>query len=488
MKILIAASEAVPYIKTGGLGDVAGVLAVELARARHEVALVLPLHKAVDQTKFPMEIALECLIVKMGDADLFCRVWKRQIMKKFTVYFIEYAQFFYRHPIYDDGAKGYYDNGARFAFFSKACLDLALAVGFKPDVVQANDWQTALIPFYLKTWDFGSDFFKNTASLLSIHNIGYQGIVPADIHRFLGLQMWQFRESEFESFGTINLLKGSIFYADKVVTVSPTYAKEILGEPGGNGLSTYLQRRADDVTGILNGIDSKEWNPRTDKLIPANFTHEDLSGKALCKEALQKEFGLEVNPHKPIFGLVGRLAAQKGLDLLMQCVEEVLQWDLQMVLLGSGDPVLSDFFYHLPTRFPGKFASHIGFQPHMAHLIEAGSDFFVMPSRYEPCGLNQMYSLHYGTLPIVRGTGGLVDTVINYQPPLDLGTGFVFYDISANALRDTIGWALATYFNHPEDIKKMQVRGMLEDFTWGRAIKQYMVAYKEAVNRRKSWT
>ncbi len=487
MKILITASEAVPYIKTGGLADVTGTLAVELAKARHEVILALPLYQQIDKEKWGLELAVDFLGVKMGDSELYGRVWKKKVLSKLTVIFIEYDRYFDRNPIYNDGAKDYYDNGSRFAFLSKAALDACVSMDFQPDVVHANDWQTALMPYYVKTWNFPNGFFDNTACLLSIHNIGYQGHMPSDIMSFIGVQKWQFRDCEFESFGGLNFLKGGIFYADKVTTVSPSYADEILGEPGGSGLSPYLERRKDDVVGILNGIDLKEWNPKKDKLIPANFDAEDLSGKAICKADLQKEFGLPVDEKIPLFGLVGRLADQKGLDLLKGCIEELLTWDIQIVLLGSGDPELAAYFGSLPARFPTKFGSYIGFDPRLAHLIEAGSDFFIMPSRYEPCGLNQMYSLTYGTLPIVRATGGLKDTVENYEAGTGLGTGFVFETISVDALKNTIGWAVDTWFNHPKDIASMQQKALAQDFSWKQAIKQYVVAYKAAQKRRKLW-
>ena len=486
MKILIAASEAVPYVKTGGLGDVAGVLARELAKGKNEVALVLPFHKQIDRSKIKLEICLESLIVKMGDADLFCRVWQTKILTRFTVYFIEYERFFDREPIYNDGEFDYPDNGARFAFLSKASLDLAKAIDFKADVVQANDWQTSLIPFYLKTWDFGG-FFDKTASVLSIHNIGYQGHYGAGLMYFLGIQKWQFRSCEFESFGGLNFLKGGVFYADKVSTVSPTYAQEILGEPGGNGLSTFLQRRSDDVVGILNGIDLKEWNPKTDKLLPARYHKDDMSGKAVCKKSLQEAMGLEQDPSKPIFGLVGRLAEQKGLDLLQGCIHEVMKWDVQIALIGSGDPELAKFFGELPAQYPGRFGSYIGFDSRLAHLIEAGSDFFVMPSRYEPCGLNQMYSLGYGTIPIVRATGGLVDTVIDCDHDPEQGTGYHFSDIHHAALQAALYRAYRHWQDAPEQITAMRERGMAEDFSWKRAVKDYMKIYREAKKRRAAW-
>ena len=458
-----------------------------LLKAGHEVVLVLPRHYAIDPARWDLKVRLSPLYVHMGNTTMFAQVFETKL-EKLTCYFVEYEDYFGRHPLYDDGLDGYKDNGARFAFFSKAALDLAQAVGFKPDVVHVNDWQSALVPYLLKTWGFEGDFYKKTASLLTIHNIGYQGIQPdLSLAPLIGLNWMQLRPEEFESFGGLNLLKGGFFYSDHITTVSPTYALEILGEPGGNGLSTYLERRKSDLSGIMNGIDTDEWNPALDKLLPARFDAKNLAGKAVCKAELQKAFGLEIDPKKPVFGLVGRLADQKGLDLLQACIHELLSWDIQMVLLGTGNPSLESFFGWLPGAYPGKFGSYIGFKPELAHLIEAGSDFFIMPSRYEPCGLNQMYSMTYGTLPIVRGTGGLNDSVQNCEEATGAGTGFVFWDISAGALKDTVGWATYVWYNNPKHYKKMQARAMAQDFSWKKAVKGYEEAYQKAIERRAGW-
>jgi len=487
MKIVMTSSEAVPYIKTGGLGDVAGTLALELHKKGHDVILVLPKHSGINFKPGELKLQFSPFFVHMGNATLFAQVLKTEL-EGMPVYFIEYDDFFGRNPIYDDGKEGYPDNAERFAFFAKATLDLCVALDFVPDVVHASDWQTSMIPYYLKTWGYEGGFFAESASVLTIHNIGYQGITPdLSCAPMIGLNWMQLRPDEFESFGGINFLKGGFFYADQITTVSPTYAKEILSEPGGGGLSSYLVRRQEDLSGILNGIDTMEWNPEVDPLIPANFSATDLSGKLECKEALQKEFGLTVDPKKPIFGVVSRLADQKGFDMLHMIIHQVLNWDIQFVLLGSGNKELEDFFRWLPGAYPGKCGSFIGFQPKLAHLIEAGSDFFVMPSKYEPCGLNQMYSMAYGTLPIVRSTGGLADTVTNYEPETGEGTGFVFSTISSGALRDTIGWALDTWYNHPEHIAKMRKQAMAQDFSWEKAVPEYEQVYKKAKNRRLGW-
>lgn len=490
MNILVVSSEAVPYVKTGGLGDVAGTLAEEFAEKGDRVRMVLPFYKEIREKKYDdIEVLIPSLTVPMGDCVLHCRIWERRHDSGLRVYFIEHDEFFNRDPIYDDGDQEYSDNGARFAFFSKASLELAIELNFKPDIVQCNDWQTALVPYYLKCWGWDNrNFFKRSASVLTLHNMGYQGMIDLSLAPFIGLNYMQVRDDEFEAIHGLNLLKGGIFYADKIVTVSPTYAQEILSEPGGCGLSYFLNRRREDIVGILNGIDTREWSPKMDHYLPENFSADKMEGKDVCKLELQKKFHLRSSLDVPIFGMVGRMAEQKGLDLLQDCVHEILQWDLQLIILGSGDPKLSGFFGDLPKYYPGKVGAYIGFQPYLAHLIEAGSDFFIMPSRYEPCGLNQMYSMLYGTLPVVRATGGLNDTVENYNPNKDNGTGFSFYDISSYALKNTLRAALDTWYNKPEDIKKMRKRGMTQDFTWEKAVVSYKETFEQALERRASWS
>ncbi|MBU2511753.1 glycogen synthase GlgA [bacterium] len=489
MEIIIVSSEAVPYVQTGGLGDVVGAFANQLALKNHHVYLIIPFFRNIRQnrSKLKLKICVSALEVKMGDRTFSCRVWKTFPAPNLQVFFIEYNDFFDRNNLYVDGFEEYEDNGERFSFFCKAALDLSLKIKLNPDIIHVNDWQTALIPYYLKTWYWNEPSFKNTASVFTIHNMGYQGRINRSKSSFLGLNWMQMRSEEFEDQGKINLLKGGIFYADVITTVSPTYAKEILTEPGGCGLSNHLSRRTIDVTGILNGIDDQLWNPETDPYIPENFSRKNLFGKTVCKANLQKQFGFEVNPEIPIFGIVSRLAYQKGLQLLMECADDIMQWELQFILLGSGDPSYSEFFQNLAKRYPGKAGVYIGFQTELSHLIEAGSDFSIMPSLYEPCGLNQLYSMLYGTLPIVRATGGLNDTVEKFDEENLTGTGFVFDDISSNALRNTIGWALSTWYDKREAYKKIQLQAMNQDFSWKNPIREYESVYRKAIRRRKDW-
>lgn len=487
MNILIASSEAVPFVKTGGLGDIVGAMAHGLAERKHRVKLVLPLYGTIDRTQFKLKRSIELMNVEMGNTTLSCRVWELDKSTLYDAYFIEYNQYFARPTLYGENNTAYLDNGKRFTFFSKAVLELAVQLEFKPDIVHVNDWQTAVIPYYIKTWDWKNRFFEDTASVLTIHNLGYQGQTDLATSSFIGLNWMQVREEEFESLGSLNLLKGGIFYADQLTTVSPTYASEILTEPGGCGLSLYLSRRRNDLTGILNGVDGAEWDPATDQAIPANFTRDDLSGKSICKQALQSELGLDVNPMIPLFAYVGRFAYQKGLSLLEKCLDTILSWELQLVVVGSGDPYYSDLFGKIPGLYPGKTASFIGFDSNLAHRVEAGSDFFIMPSLYEPCGLNQMYSQLYGTLPIVRATGGLADTVENFDADRQRGTGFVFNDIESTALENTIGWALDTWYNNKISYLAMQQQGMGMDFSWNRALSAYESVFHRAHDRLAQW-
>lgn len=487
MRILIASSEAVPYVKTGGLGDIAGTLAKRLAQRDHSVCLVIPLYRVIDREQLDLKIDVSTLNVIMGNSTIQCRVWKKEDDSGLTVFFIEYDYFFNRSSLYGDYSVSYDDNGARFAFFSKAVLDLAISIDFQPEIIHANDWQTALIPYYLKAWNWENDIFKKTATVLSIHNIGYQGQISSSFSEFIGINWMQMRAEEFESYQGINLLKGGIFYADQITTVSPTYAEEILSEPGGSGLSRFLKRRQDDIIGILNGVDIEEWNTSTNPNLPAEYDINNLAGKAVCKSVLQERFLLHKSPEIPVFAFVGRFAHQKGLNLLIDCMTEILSWELQIVVLGDGDPYYSEFFGALPKKFPLKAGSYIGFEPQLAHLIEAGSDFFIMPSLYEPCGLNQMYSMIYGSLPIVRKTGGLNDTVSNFEPDNHQGTGFVFEDMQPEALKNTIGWALDTWYNKKKAYKDMQKRAMKQDFSWKQPLKKYEKVYRKACMRKANW-
>jgi starch synthase len=486
LKIVFIASECVPYAKTGGLADVVGALPGALRQLGHEVIIIMPLYRGIDRKKFNIQPFLNPLGVWMGDTEEWCAVHKTNNPEAVPVYFIEFANYFDRDGIYHDAEfNDFGDNPRRFAFLSRAGLQLCKDIGFNPDIVHAHDWQTALAPAYLKIWHWDDAILGNTASVLTIHNIGYQGKYGAEDYPYTGLQDGNFTAEKFEDFGGMNYLKGGIHYADMVTTVSPNYGVETRGPIGGQGLALYLNDKADRYVGILNGIDYTAWDPAVDKLIPANFSPTDLGGKAECKQQLQTRFKLDINPGVPIVGVVSRFAQQKGLDLLAGAIEAMANnMRVQFAILGSGDKGLEKFFGDLSKRFLGRIGAHIGYNNELAHWIEAGSDFFLMPSRYEPCGLNQIYSLKYGTLPIVRATGGLDDTVQQYDENAGTGTGFKFDDINAHAVYYAVGWAVSTYYDRPHHITQMQAAAMQENYSWGKSARAYVNVYRQAIARK----
>lgn len=486
LKILFVASEAVPFIKTGGLGDVCGALPKILKKMGHDVRLVIPRYWAINREAYNLK-PLFTMGVPMGIGTGWCHVLEGK-NDGFPVYFIEHEHYFGRAGIYDDGNWEHPDNSERFGFFSQAALQLCRDLKFSPDIIHAHDWQTALVPAYLKIHHLNDPFFKNTASVFSIHNIAYQGTFKKDAYGFLGLGQENFVDAKFENFGGINFMKGGIFYADAVSTVSPTYAQEILSEPGANGLSVFLQRRRADLYGILNGADYDHWDPAIDDLIPAKFSPKDLSGKKICKRALQKEFLLEEKDNVPVIGIISRFAEQKGFQYLAYAIHRIMrEMSVQFAVLGAGEKWQEDFFGGLPAHYSGRIGAWIGYSNRKAHMIEAGADFFLMPSLYEPCGLNQIYSLKYGTLPIVRATGGLRDTVMQYDERTGSGTGYLFYDLSAEAIHGTVGWAVSTYFDRRHHIEMMQKRAMEQHFSWLDSAKLYEELYARAIARRATW-
>lgn len=482
LRILMITSECVPFIKTGGLADVVGALPRILRQAGHDVRVVLPKYAQIDYERHRLQPHISPMGVWMGNAQEWCSVHISN-SAGFPAYFIESNQYFNRWGLYHDADfSDYLDNPRRFGFLTRAALQLCKDIGFVPDIVHAHDWQTALAPAYLKIWHWNDPQLGRAASVLTLHNIAYQGVYSAWNFEFLGLQWGNFTSEKFEDHGRINFLKGGIHYADVVNTVSPTYADETRTPAGGYGLAPYLNDKGQDYSGILNGCDYAIWDPAVDTKIPARFTPSDLSGKAICKAELQKKLNLEVNPNIPVVGIVSRLVQQKGLDLLAQVIESlVTNMKVQFAILGSGEKVLEQFYGPLPTRFPGKVGSYIGYDDPLSHLIEAGADFFLMPSMYEPCGLNQMYSLKYGTLPIVRATGGLEDTVQQYEEASGGGTGFKFIQPTPDAIYNTVGWAVSTYFDRPAHIQQMIQAAMAQDFSWERSAAAYESLYQQAI-------
>ncbi|KMQ51083.1 Glycogen synthase [Chitinispirillum alkaliphilum] len=489
LKILFVISEMDPYAKVGGLGDVASSLPKALRGMGHDVRVVIPRYGFIDLDHHKAKQFFQSMGVWMGDREEWCSVYKAQSADNVPVYMIEHGLYFHREGLYHDNSMNDYDdNPRRFAFFTRAALQLAKDMNFKPDVVHANDWQTSLASGYLKIWHWNDPVLGNAASLLTLHNVAYQGIYPKVHYEYAGLGWQNFTEDKFESYGKLNMLKGGIHYADLVTAVSPTFASEITAPGGGFGLAPYLCNKGENFTGIVNGIDYQIWNPQNDPLIPANYSVEDLRGKGECKKRLQKAFDLKVDKKVAVIGAIGRFVDQKGFHLIAGAIERILQdMHVQFVILGSGEGELQEFFGNLPARYSGKAGSYIGYDNERSHLIEAGCDFFLMPSLFEPCGLNQMYSMRYGTLPIVRATGGLNDTVENYDEKSGEGTGFKFYETSPDALYYTVGWAVSTYYDRPKHILSMIRRGMGKDFSWQKSASKYVEAYEKAMENKKAF-
>ncbi len=477
LKVLFIVSECVPFAKTGGLGDVAGALPIALAARGHDVRLVMPRYRSA--MKFAASQLPAPLGVPVGYREMFCSVWETALpQSQAKVYLLEHNEYFDRNGVYNDANGDFGDNLSRFTFLSRGALRLCGYLDFWPDVIHVHDWPTALTPIYLNTTDSHSKL-GGAATVLTIHNMGYQGWFNRDEYFVTGLPYSEFHENSLETYGRLNLLKGGIYHSTIVSTVSPNYAKEIQTKAGGHGLEGALSDRGRDVIGILNGIDDKVWNPATSPHLAAHYSADDLSGKAICKAALQREMGLAERPNVPLFGIVTRLAHQKGIDIFADALDHILQHDVQVVLLGSGESWAEELFSRL-SHTSDRFRAYLGMNERLAHRIEAGSDFFIMPSRYEPCGLNQLYSQRYGTLPIVRAVGGLEDTVDDHV------TGFKFQDLSPWALANTVELARRIYHDAPNKIRDMQLAGMRKPMGWEHASRQYEALYRMAIHRRRA--
>jgi len=486
-KILFVSSEAAPFAKTGGLGDVCGALPKILRKMGHDVRLILPRYWSINHSYYDLVDEIGCMGVQMGNCVIWCKVFKG-FLDTVPVYFIEHEGYFGRAGIYDDGYREYGDNAARFGFFTRACIQWCLDSNFRPDVIHCHDWPTALLPPYLKIWQRDSEFFKDTATVFSIHNIGYQGKFPSCFYDFLGLGLDNFTEDKFECHGRIHFMKGALFYADAISTVSPTHAEEIMTGIGSNGIAPYIERRRDDVVGILNGVDYDVWDPHIDPLIPATYSPGNMEGKAVCKETLQRTFDLNVEPKIPVVAFLSRFSYQKGVHLLAHVIESIVRnMKVQFVILGRGEKDFEDYLGGLPRWYSGRIGSWIGYTELKAHLVQAGADFLLMPSLYEPCGLIQIYSLRYGTIPIVRETGGLCDTVEKYDEHFGTGTGFTFNFPTPDAVYNTVGWAVSTYYDRPNHIKAMRQAGMHSSYCWIDSALEYEKLYERAFSRRKQW-
>jgi starch synthase len=477
MHIAFAASECVPYSKTGGLADVVGALPQALAAAGHQVTVYLPRYR---QTKLTApETAVRSITIPFDDQYRFCAIVDGGTHNGVRFYFVEYPPYFDRDTLYGTPAGDFPDNAERFALFCRAVLEASKILGV-PQVFHCHDWQTALIPVLLRTQYAVDPVFRETATVFTVHNIGYQGLFPPDILPLLTLSWDLFTILKLEFFGNVNFLKGALVYADFVTTVSRKYSQEIQTAEFGFGLEGVLRDRASTVTGILNGVDYGEWNPQTDKFIAAQYSPEDLSGKIKCKQDLLTSFGIsDPNLRLPVIGIVSRFAAQKGFDLIAQMMDRLAREEMIVVVLGTGDKQYEAMFARLAKQFPQKIAIKIAYDNALAHKIEAGSDMFLMPSRYEPSGLNQMYSLKYGTVPIVRATGGLDDTIEQWDPRTGKGTGFKFSEYSGEELLLTIKQAVQA-FRDQSSWQVLMRNGMSKDFSWSSSAKEYVRVYERA--------
>ena len=484
LKILFVTPEVEPFVKVGGLADMVGALPADLAALGHDVRVVCPAYGSVkrigDWRALP-----DPLGVDVGTEAHWARTWETVLPgTKVPAYFIENHEHFARPEVYTGPWGAHGDNDRRFAFFCRGALALCQQLDWIPDVIHCHDWTTGLLPMMLNT-TLRATPLGRIATVFSIHNLEYQGYVSPRVIEFARLPAGEFRRDALELGGMVNLMKAGLTHATKLSTVSPTYAGEIRTAAGGFGLDALLRFRAGDLTGILNGIDDHSWDPARDPALPANYSAANLAGKAACKARLQERFGLERDPGVPLFGVVSRLASQKGLDLLADALPWVMErMKVQLVLLGNGDAGLESIYREAAERWRGRCGVQIGFDGKLARLIQAGGDFFVMPSRTEPCGLTQMYAMRYGTLPIVRATGGLIDTVQNYVEGQAAGTGFVFHDATAGALSDTLGWACATYYDRPQEMAALQQRAMAQDFSWRASAPKYVELYRWAVAAR----
>src|SRR3954469_9928175 len=483
MNIAFVASEGVPFSKTGGLADVVGALPRALASLGHQVSVYLPRYR---QTKLAdATTVVRSVTVPFDDEYRFSSVVSGPSQGNIRFFFVEYPPYFEREALYGTPAGDYPDNAERFALFSRTVLEASKILGV-PQIFHCHDWQAALVPVLLRTIYAEDPAFKDTGTVFTIHNMGYQGLFPPDPLPLLMLPWDLFTISKMEFFGQVNFLKGALAYSDYVTTVSRKYSQEIQTTEFGFGLEGVLRDRAATVTGILNGVDYDEWSPQADKFTVARYSPDDLSGKLKCKQDLLASFGVvNPDPNLPVIGIVSRFAAQKGFDLISQIMDRLAREELIVIALGTGDKPYEEMFLRLQRQFPQRIAVKVAYDNALAHKIEAGSDMFLMPSRYEPCGLNQIYSLKYGTVPVVRATGGLDDTIESWDARTGKGTGFKFVEYNGESLLATVKQALNAFRDQPSWQRLMR-NGMSKDFSWNASAKEYGRVYDKVRQARAS--
>lgn len=480
LKILIASSEVYPFAKTGGLADIAGALPKALKQLGHDVRVIMPKHKCVAQCPLGIRpIGLD-VDIPVGGTRKKGFLYSSHLNDGTPVYFVGNESYFSRDPIYGTRYGDYPDNAERFIFFCRSILEVCKSVGFQPDIIHCNDWQTGLVTVYLKTVYAKDKWFKNTRTIFSVHNLGYQGNFPSSELKTAGLPFSLFTPKGVEFYNHFSFLKSALVFADLLTTVSPTYAKEIQTKAYGFKMDGILRRRSKDLFGILNGVDYQEWNPESDPDIEKNYNPENITGKLACKRKLADLFSLKVEDDTPILSMVTRLSSQKGIDLVIEILDDLLAEGAAFVLLGSGDSMYEDYFLKLKKQFPEKMGAFIGFDEKMAHQVLAGTDFLLMPSQYEPCGLTQMYSLKYGAVPIVRAVGGLADSIKEFSPKTSRGTGFKFKKFASENLHHTIQKALSVY-RKKDQWQKLTLNDMNANLGWDRAAKKYCQLYRRAL-------
>ena len=484
MKILFAASECVPFIKTGGLADVVGALTPVLKAQGADVRVILPLYAAIPQ-EYVNQMKLECEFeVELCWRRQYCGI-KSLEYQGVTFYFVDNQYYFGRSYIYGLGGDEY----ERFGFFDRAVIDALVHLDFKPDVVHCHDWQTGMIPALLKIQYAQYPFYQDMKTVYTIHNLQYQGVFPIKaVQDTLGLGDSLFTSDKLECYGCANYMKAGLVYADELTTVSPSYADEIQTAFYGERLDGLLRARKDQLVGILNGIDVNDYDPAKDPQIYANYDPYHLGGKEICKQELQKELGLEVNPTVPLVGIISRLSNQKGFDLIECVIRELMATGIQLVVLGMGEAKYTNLFSWAESEYPGRLATRFAMNHQLAHRIYAGSDMFLMPSQFEPCGLSQMIAMRYGSVPIARETGGLRDTVLSYNKFTDEGNGFTFFNYNAHDMLHTVRRAVHYYNNNRDVWYRLIVRGMTGDYSWYSSAGKYMALYEEVTKPATDFT
>lgn len=483
LKICFATSECTPFAKTGGLADVSSSLPLALSNLDCEVKIFLPLYDCINVKECNINKLrnFEDITVKIGNKTSSYNVFQGKLPESdIDVYFINCPEYFHRKFIYTNDS----DEDERFILFQNAVILTLLKFKWEADIIHCNDWQTALIPAYIKN-TYKESLFKNSSTVLTIHNIAYQGRFPkSSVSKANFSQRDFYSGSPYEFYDTFCFLKAGILFSDIITTVSPSYSQEIQTPEFGTGLEDILKQRKNDIYGILNGIDNKIWNPLKDKIIQYNYSADNTEIKIFNKKSLLESVNLNFDEDIPALGIVSRLAWQKGFDLLYPVIDDIMKNDIKLVILGSGEPEYENFFGNVVSKYPSKAFAYFGFHNILAHKITAGCDIFLMPSRYEPCGLNQMYCLKYGTVPIVHKTGGLADTVRDYDEFGDKANGFSFGQFSSDSLHEKISQSLNLYSN--KDIwRKVMINGMTEDFSWDKSAKKYVEIYKKVLESKK---